>query len=86
MNCVGNVGGVVGSFMYMDKEKPKYFTGFGLSLAFGGSGIIVALLLEWSYKVANSNKEKIAEEARTRFTEEELFDMGDKSPLFKHVL
>ncbi|RYP22034.1 hypothetical protein DL765_001940 [Monosporascus sp. GIB2] len=86
MNCVGNVGGIVGSFMYLESEKPKYYTGFGLSLAFGGTGIIVALLLEWSYRVANARKAKISEEARAKYTEEELFDMGDKSPLFKHVL
>ncbi|KAI8650518.1 hypothetical protein NCS57_01385900 [Fusarium keratoplasticum] len=86
MNCVGNVGGIVGSFMYLEKEKPKYHTGFGLSLAFGASGLIVAFLLEWSYKVANANKAKIADEAKEKYTEEELFEMGDRSPLFKHVL
>ena len=86
MNCVGNVGGIVGSFMYLETEKPKYPTGFGLSLAFGATGLIVALLLEWSYKVANARKAKLVEEAKIRYTEEELFDMGDKSPLFKHVL
>ena len=72
--------------MYLEKEKPKYYTGFGLSLAFGASGLVVALLLEWSYKHANSRKAKIAEEAKEKYTEEELFDMGDRSPLFKHVL
>ena len=86
MNCVGNVGGIVGSFMYLETEKPKYPTGFGLSLAFGATGLIVALLLEWSYKVANARKAKLVEEAKIKYTEEELFDMGDKSPLFKHVL
>ncbi|EFQ34475.1 major facilitator superfamily transporter [Colletotrichum graminicola M1.001] len=86
MNCVGNVGGIVGSFMYLESEKPKYHTGFGLSLAFGGSGLIVALLLEWSYKSANARKAKIADEAKAKYTEQELFDMGDRSPLFKYVL
>ena len=86
MNCVGNVGGIVGSFMYLESEKPKYYTGFGLSLAFGGTGILVAFFLEWSYKMANNKKAKIADEARVKYTEEELFDMGDRSPLFKHTL
>jgi hypothetical protein len=86
MNCVGNVGGIVGSFMYLESEKPKYYTGFGLSLAFGGTGILVAFFLEWSYKMANTKKAKLADEARVKYTEEELFDMGDRSPLFKHVL
>jgi hypothetical protein len=86
MNCVGNTGGILGSFMYLESEKPKYYTGFGISLALGGTGAIVAFLLEWSYKVANARKEKIMDQARELYTEEELFDMGDKSPLFKHVL
>jgi MFS family permease len=86
MNCVGNVGGILGSFMYLEREKPKYYTGFGISLALGGTGVVVAALLEWSYKVANKRKAAVAEEARVRYTEEELFDMGDRSPLFVHVL
>ncbi|KAK5951825.1 hypothetical protein OHC33_007117 [Knufia fluminis] len=85
-NCVGNIGGIVGSFMFLESEKPKYPTGFGLSLAFGASGVVVAVLLEWSYKHANARKALVMEEAKTKYTEEELFDMGDKSPLFKHVL
>ena len=86
MNAVGNCGGIIGSFMYLETEKPKYPTGFGLSLAFGASGFCVALLLEWSYIHANKRKAAIMEEAKVKYTEEELFDMGDKSPLFKHVL
>jgi len=86
MNCVGNVGGIIGSFMYLEKEKPKYYTGFGLSLALAGFGFFVALFLEWSYKVGNANKAKVADEARAKYTEEELFDLGDRSPLFKYVL
>ncbi|CAP96482.1 hypothetical protein E8E15_008346 [Penicillium rubens] len=86
VNCVGNIGGILGSFMYIEKESPKYTTGFGLSLALGGVGFFVALFLEWTYKVGNARKERIADDARVNYTEDELFDMGDKSPLFKYVL
>jgi hypothetical protein len=86
MNCVGNVGGILGSFMYLEKEKPKYYTGFGLSLALAGFGLFVAGFLEWSYKIGNAKKAKLADDARVRYTEEELFDLGDRSPLFKYVL
>ncbi|KAL2827582.1 major facilitator superfamily domain-containing protein [Aspergillus cavernicola] len=86
MNCVGNIGGILGSFMYLEREKPRYYTGFGISVALGGSGIVVAGLLEWSYMIANRRKEGQADEARVKYTEEELFDLGDRSPLFKHVL
>ncbi|KAF6792050.1 transporter C1002.16c-like protein 24 [Colletotrichum sojae] len=85
--CVGNIGGIIGSYMYLDSEKPKYYTGFGLSLAFGGSGLVVALLLELSYKWGNAKRDKISEaEVRAKYTEQQLLEMGDKSPLFRYTL
>jgi hypothetical protein len=84
--CVGNLGGIVGSYMYLDREAPTYQTGFGLSLAFGATGVIVSLILEMSYKVGNARKAKIEEEARNKYTEDELLKLGDKSPLFKYTL
>jgi MFS family permease len=87
MNCVGNIGGIVGSFMFIETEKPKYYTGFGLGLALGVSGLLVSFVLEYSYKRANKKKAEVPEhEVRAKYTEDELLDMGDKSPLFKHVL
>ncbi|ORY58135.1 major facilitator superfamily domain-containing protein [Pseudomassariella vexata] len=86
-NCVGNTGGIIGSFMYIESEAPSYPTGFGLSLAFGASGMLVAFFLEMSYKWSNKRKARLSEdEVRARHTEDELLDMGDKSPLFKYVL
>jgi MFS family permease len=85
--CVGNIGGVIGSYMYLESERPYYYTGFGLSLAFGASSFIVAFLLEWSYKWGNDKKARMSEdEIRAMYTDEELMHMGDKSPLFKYTL
>lgn len=73
--------------MYLDKEAPQYQTGFGLSLAFGASGMIVALLLELSYKMGNQKKAKWTEDdVSSQYTETELLKLGDKSPLFKYTL
>ncbi|KAF9884353.1 hypothetical protein FE257_001866 [Aspergillus nanangensis] len=83
--CIGNIGGIIGSYMYLDRESPKYYTGFGLSTAFGASGLIVACLLELSYVWANKQKEKKMSEAET-YTDDELLSMGHKSPLFKYTL
>lgn len=85
--CVGNIGGIIGSYMYMDSEKPKYYTGFGLSIAFGGSALILALILEASFWWENKKRSKMSEsEVREQYTEEQLMNMGDKSPLFKYTL
>lgn len=86
-NCVGNTGGILGSFMYIDSEKPKYHTGFGLGLALGVTGMIAAFILEWTYKTGNAKKSALTEaEVREKYTEDELMKLGDSSPLFKYVL
>jgi MFS family permease len=85
--CVGSLGGVVGSFMYLESEKPVYDTGFGLSLAFGATGFIVAFALEISYMWGNSKRAKMSEEeVKARYTDMELLHMGNKSPLFRYTL
>ncbi|KAF3016610.1 hypothetical protein E8E15_003764 [Penicillium rubens] len=85
--CIGNIGGIIGSYMYLDHEDPTYPTGFGLSLAFGGTALMAALILELSFFWGNKRKAKLSEdEIRENYTDEELLDMGDKSPLFKYTL
>lgn len=87
VSTLGNLGSILGSFMYLDSEAPSYPTGFGLSLALGGAGLLLALLLEWGYERANGRKAGVTEdEVRARHTEAELLDMGDESPLFRYVL
>ncbi|KAI5927851.1 putative MFS transporter [Camillea tinctor] len=85
--AVGNIGGILGSYMYLDSEAPRYQTGFGLSLALGASGLLMSFMLELAYKWGNKKKEQMSEEeVRAKYTEDELLDMGDKSPLFRYVL
>lgn len=84
--CVGNIGGVLGSFMYIDSESPQYYTGFGLSLAFGGSGIFLAMLLELTLIWGNRKKTAAEEDAREKYSDGQLMELGDRSPMFKYTL
>lgn len=85
--CMGNTGGIIGSFMYLDRESPTYLTGFGLSLAFGVSGLLVACILELSFVYANRRNGRLSEtEVRERYTDEQLLSLGDRSPLFRYLL
>ncbi|KAJ6015407.1 hypothetical protein N7540_009998 [Penicillium herquei] len=85
--CVGNIGGIIGSYMYLDREAPTYPTGFGLSLAFGGTALLAALALEASFMWGNKRKIAMSEgEIRERYSDDRLLEMGDKSPLFKYTL
>lgn len=82
--ALGNCGGIMGSYMFFDSDAPRYSTGFGLSMAWAVSGIIMALAAEAAYKWGNNKKEKLSEdEIRARYTQDELLRMGDRSPLFK---
>lgn len=85
--CIGNAGGVMGSYMFFDSDAPSYRTGFGLSLAFGITGLLAAVAAELSYKRANNKRDKIPEEeTRARYSQDQLVAMGDKSPLFRYTL
>ena len=84
---LGNIGGIIGSFIYRASESPKYPTGFGTSLSFPAAGMVCAFVLEFLYHRANKrSEEKSEEEWRRIYTDEELEAMGDRSPLFKYAL
>ncbi|KAJ4984231.1 high-affinity nicotinic acid transporter [Stagonosporopsis vannaccii] len=87
MICIGNLGGIVGSFIYQEKESPKYPTGFGTSLSFAAAGLVCAFTLEWLFwRINKKNGEKTEEEWRAIYSEAQLEKMGDRSPLFKYHL
>lgn len=85
--CIGNVGGLIGSYIYLDREAPKYPTGYGTSLAFVSAGIFASTTLEFVLRKLNAKKAQMSEsEVRATYTEQDLDDMGEKSPLFKYAL
>lgn len=87
MATIGSIGGVIGSFIYLDSEKPKYPTGFGTSMALAGAGVVSCAVLELTYWRINKEREKISEEeVRSKYTEEELEGLDDRSPLFRYNL
>lgn len=87
MICLGNIGGIIGSYIYLEEEKPKYPTGFGASFAFATWGIVCCLILEAGYWYLNKKRDKMTEaEIREKYTEEQLEKMGDRSPLFRYAL
>lgn len=85
--CMGNAGGLIGSYIYIAKEAPQYPTGFGSSFAFVAAGIIACFTLEYClWSVNKKNAMTSEDEWRTRYSDEELERMGDRSPLYKYAL
>ncbi|KJF60734.1 uncharacterized protein CIMG_08681 [Coccidioides immitis RS] len=88
---IGNWGGIAGSNIYRENEKPKYPTGFGVSLAMAVIAIITAFVLRVAYRRVNRQRDLLLEQEgeeaiRARYTDQELLDMGDMSPFFRYTL
>lgn len=85
--CVGNVGGIIGSYIYRAEEKPRYPTGYGTSLAFAAAGITACLSLEFCLWSANKKKALMTvSEIEEKYTEDQLREMEERSPMFKYSL
>lgn len=84
---LGNLGGFLGSWVFLNTESPAYPTGFGTCLSFAGAGLICTIALEFLYKRHNKRWENhTRDEIEQMYTAEQLEDMGDRSPLFKYIL
>lgn len=85
------MGAIAGSNLYIAREAPKYPLGYGACMAFTASGMIMACFLRFAYGRANKKKEQLIAElgedgVRAKYTEQELLDMGDRSPFFRYVV
>jgi len=84
---IGNLGGAIGSNIFLQEQSPNYWLGYGFSLGILTTGIFVTLTLCFAYGTLNKRREHISEaEAKEQYGEEELLAMGDKSPLYRYVV
>ena len=88
---VGNFGGIAGSNVYIASQAPKYPAGFGTGLGICVAAVIMAFVLRKIFARENAKRKALldleGEQAiRARYSEQELLDMGDKSPFFIYTL
>lgn len=84
---LGNMGGIVGSFMYLDREAPAYSTGFGIGAGMALAGFVVSIFLLMVLKRRNERNAARSEEMiREHYSDNELLRLGNKSPLFRYAL
>ena len=88
---VGNWGGICGSNIFIAKQAPRYWAGYGTGLGICFAGIIAAFVLRFAYARENKRRDefmvgKTDEEVRAKYTEQELLDLGDRSPFFRYTL
>lgn len=66
--CVENIGGLIGSYIYIENEAPRYPSGYGTSFGFASAGIVSAIILEVALNRLNQKKSVLDEdEIRQRY-------------------
>lgn len=87
MIALGNCGGIIGSFIFIGDESPRYRTGWGVSLGFISAGACAACTLGVVYTCINRRRARETEdEVRAKYSDVQLERMGDRSPLFRYTL
>lgn len=86
MIAFSQLGGIVGSNIYITSESPRYPVGFGVSISMLGLfGIVWPVLYYFILRNINSKRAAIPEsEIREKFTDTQLAEMGDESPLSRY--
>ncbi|CAM1510789.1 Fc.00g083020.m01.CDS01 [Cosmosporella sp. VM-42] len=83
----GNLGGAIGSNIFLARQVPHYWLGYGFSLGLVIAAIIATLLMRALLLRINQQRDAMSEsEVREKYTDEQLMEMGDRSPLFRYVV
>ncbi|BCS22063.1 uncharacterized protein APUU_30288S [Aspergillus puulaauensis] len=80
-----NIGGIFASYIFLDKEKPAYATGFGTTIAMVALGLASVVCLEVLYTVINRRRERFMEENGVRL-DVDAGGMGDRAVSFRYTL
>lgn len=84
---IGNLGGAVGSNIFLANEAPHYWLGYGFALGIVLAAISMTFVLRAAFLKVNRQRDMIPEaEVRIKYSEQELLDLGDKSPLYRYTL
>lgn len=82
---IGNLGGVYASNWYRPQDAPKYLLGHGMEIMFIVMGFTAVNILRFTYTRINKTRDG-QHELVASMTEEELAEMGDRSPSFRYRL
>lgn len=84
--CCGNVGSIIGTFLYRGDEAPTYPTGYGTAFSLAGLGMLLACFAACNYWRINRNRRELTKECiMETYTEADLEGLGDRSPLYRYT-
>ena len=81
----GNLSGIVASNIYITSQKPKFPTGYGVSIALLWLCALAATGLLWGMRRENRKRDRGERDARFDLPSEEVENLGDDHPNFRFV-
>ncbi|KAK5940198.1 hypothetical protein PMZ80_007618 [Knufia obscura] len=84
---IGNLGGAIGSNIFLANQAPDYWLGYGMGCGMVSAAIVCTMILKTALEKINKQRDAMDEnEIRAKYTEAQLIELGDKSPLFRYVV
>ena len=82
----GNIGGIIASNIFVKADAPRYYVGYGLSLAMLVFCGAMATTLAVGLHLENKKREKGERDFRLQWPAERLDNAGDDDPRFRFAL
>ncbi|ROW10923.1 hypothetical protein VMCG_01018 [Cytospora schulzeri] len=82
----GGIAGVIGSSIFLDREKPLYRTGYGVGLGMVWVAGLAATVMALAMWMENRRRDRGDRDERLTWPEEKVRNMGDYHPHFRYVL
>ncbi|GAW11017.1 hypothetical protein ANO14919_003560 [Xylariales sp. No.14919] len=83
---VGNIVGIVAANIFLDREAPRYITGYSVALGLNWLGAIAATVLFVGLLTENRKRDAGERDSRLCQPLEEVRNMGDDHPSFRFTL
>ena len=80
---IGNLGGAMASNFYRAVDEPKFLLGHALEIGFVVMGMCAVIILRIAYSRINAKRAASGEDQA--LTDEQLADLGDRSPTFRYT-
>jgi len=84
----GNLGGAIGSYLFLPKDAPRYIPGFSTLLACQAMALILSLFMHIYLKRENARRDR-EYKPPSEYTEEERFaerEKGDNASFFRYTI
>ncbi|KAH9884591.1 MFS general substrate transporter [Xylariomycetidae sp. FL2044] len=79
----GNIGGIIATYAFLDRDAPRFITGYALCLAFTCLSALASTLYLISIHLENRRRARAA--VNVGLSEYEKTELGDLNPTFKYM-